>query len=489
MSIKLSKLKSLAKKRRKEKGIKYTDALSEVCAEVYGAPYEEVLSKEYQLNTDEVVEVAISTFNKTIESIESLVGSQSLVNKDDISGKIRNGLFDIIKNTKILGINLVSNDFKPVNLTKSNEKQNYEDDLSLTKTNLISKLNHEILTPINCINLAVNLLKDTVDIDHESNKYVNIIEKSLNSLSEKADDLLTFKELYIENEEVNLDNFDLIDLITKEIEEVRDRNIQVNFQSNCQQYFIFSEFKLIKKLIRSSLSNAIMYSDGKPILITCDTSDQNYNYTLKIFDKGSGIPKESLARLLNSFEQLSNSDTRNFEGLGLGLTNISLICKKLDIEFTIDSTTKGTTLIFRSNKKELKENRISFVDQNSVLTILIVEDNLTNAKLLKLICNRLGHEVFHVNNGKEAVEIVDSKQFDIILMDIQMPVMNGFEATKIICSMNINVPIVACTTMSPVCNLGDMNDLGFSGLITKPIRYKEFKNKLCEAVLKHKKKI
>lgn len=193
-----------------------------------------------------------------------------------------------------------------------------------------------------------------------------------------------------------------------------------------------------------------------------------------IKDTGIGIKKEDLSKIFGCFTQIDSSTRKQFPGIGLGLAISKKILKLMNSDLTVESTYgKGSTFSFSLVVEVAKQNPIQ------TPRILLVEDDAINQMVIQGFCENEGWDIQIASNGKEALNILAQKDKDLILMDIQMPEMNGYDVTKIIRQQkNYYIPIIAttaylCSNEMDKCLLAGMNDF-----VSKPINLQVLKNKI-----------
>ena len=263
--------------------------------------------------------------------------------------------------------------------------------------------------------------------------------------------------------------------------------------------YIKGDLVRLKQILTNLINNAIKFTESGGITIRVEQKDDS-NLFFSVTDTGIGIPEDRHENIFNSFTQADSSTTRSHGGSGLGLT----ICKKLSqlMGGQINLTSKpgfGSTFSFTIQFKPGDKNKVKKEDQaynweklkseTKQLNILLVEDNLVNAKIADQFLRKMGHDASIANNGKEAIEYLSLEYYDLVLMDVEMPEMNGIEATKRIRNgeageKNVNIPIIAMTAHALnefrlECEASGMNDF-----VSKPVNFYELGiilKKICAA--------
>jgi PAS domain S-box-containing protein len=344
------------------------------------------------------------------------------------------------------------------------------------KTAFIQNISHEIRTPMNAMVGFSELLKDPTQSEDDKNIFLDNIIDGSNQLLSIITNLVEISNIKsnlikISPEDIDPGTF-LEELIPKFSNETVEKSLQFNIDNRLLSQGginLKTDKILLSKVMQQIISNAIKFTSEGSISAGCRKVKNNIIFFVS--DTGIGIPTEYHDRIFESFFQVENMVSRKYEGTGLGLTISKAYIEKLggkitlhsepgvgsEFSFSLPCASIELSLSTDSNKLCLKPST----------TILIVEDDDNNFNLIRAYLKDAKINYMRSENGLEAVNICKSKQkIDLILMDIRMPVMNGYEATRIIKEIRPDTPIIAQTAYAE--NTDQTQSCGFSEFISKP---------------------
>jgi signal transduction histidine kinase/ActR/RegA family two-component response regulator/sensor domain CHASE-containing protein len=361
---------------------------------------------------------------------------------------------------------------------------------AMAKSDFLSCMSHEIRTPINGVVGIANLLMEE-DLNKKQKEYVQTLNFSAQHLATVVSDILDFSKIesghmVFEKVSFNLEKncryvFNLF------ANKAAEKNIAFNFSPTpLKAYSLYGDYVRLNQVISNLLSNAIKFTNKGRIDFSYSIEDDSGDKVRIIFsvkDTGIGIPEENQKHIFESFTQADETITRQYGGTGLGLT----ICKKL-VELQggtigLKSTFgKGSEFIVELpfDKHVYKKDAlptITTAEKNQTkglngMKILVAEDNNINAMVLTRFLTKWNIESKVATDGSQALEMLKRETFDIVLMDIQMPNLDGIEATKIIRQSpdeNVkNILVVAFTADASVDNHRELLKIGFDHCMTKP---------------------
>ncbi len=355
------------------------------------------------------------------------------------------------------------------------------------KDRFLANMSHEIRTPLNAVKGFSEMLSQT-DLDSKQQKYSSIINSASDNLLAIVNDILDFSKIESDTIVIKQHPFN-IETVMGEMQNMFEylaiqKNLKLILENTAIiKNDLIGDVARLKQILINLIGNAIKFTgEGfvKISIIALDETAENVTLLFSISDTGSGIPADKINTIFERFEQVDNSFSRRQGGTGLGLAIskrlITLMNGTVAVESEINkgSTFKVTLPFKKSTEKVISKKptakaeklTVSFSDK----TILVVEDNYMNKLLLQSIFDKYNIVPLIVENGLKAIEAVEKNKIDVILMDVQMPEMDGIEATELIRKQyGSGIPIIAMTAHvleqeKQRCLKAGMNDY-----ITKPI--------------------
>ncbi len=371
-------------------------------------------------------------------------------------------------------------------LVKSRKKA---EESAKAKEQFLANMSHEVRTPMNAIVGFTDLLIESKPND-EQRSYLNAIKTSSKNLLVIINDILDFSKISsgkLVLELVDVDIKSLInDLIYSFQVRAKSKNINLNYDFDDKiSSLLLGDPVRLHQILNNLLSNAVKFTEAGSVDLCCSLlkdSKESQSLKIKVSDTGIGIDEDKLDLIFETFSQEDQSVTRKFGGTGLGLAISKQLVELYRGELLVESK-KGKGTIFTVNIKlnkslsaTSKSIEVSEKERYSIegSSILLVEDNEFNQLLVESILSDKNVKITCASNGREALEILNSKNFDIILMDIQMPVMDGIEATRIIRNeMKLDVPIIALTANALKDDKDKYLNAGMDSYISKPFEQQE----------------
>jgi PAS domain S-box-containing protein len=389
-----------------------------------------------------------------------------------------------------LGVHVDISDRKKLeeDLVEANEKA-----LSSVKLKelFVANMSHEIRTPMNVILGMLDLIGEE-GLNPESKKYIQTIKRSANSLLYLINDLLDYSkieagELQLEDTNVNLDEI-FEHLVYSFSENAKNKGIQLlhNVDRKISSQLISDSSKLNQVLI-NLISNALKFTEKGFVKFECVLLDENeldQRIKFMVTDTGVGIAEENLNSIFQTFIQEDSSVSRKYGGTGLGLSISREIVARLGGEIHVQSEKgKGSTFSFDIviRKGILSENEDSSLKGDlgelERIQILVAEDNPLNQTLVRSIFDQYKISFDLAENGEEAIMLLLNNEYDLILMDIQMPIMDGISATKHIRNtLGMDIPIIALTANASKEDETLYLSVGMNAYLAKPFKKEELFN-------------
>lgn len=357
------------------------------------------------------------------------------------------------------------------------------------KSAFLMNLSHEIRTPMNAIIGFSELLSNKEISDSERVEYTKVIQESGRNLIEIIDDLVEMSKIDSKLVKPNLQSFNLYDL-AQTIFKTYDTlyaNSEVEFKlivpDNNGKKIVSDKTKL-SEIITNLLNNSSKFTEKGFVIFEYILDEKEGKIKFSVKDSGIGIKKEFQENIFKRFSKVNSQGISGNEGLGLGLAISKAYVEMLGGEISFESKEGiGTTFHFSiplvydesiiESKKSTFDVKIP-IDLGKELIILVVEDDNINYLLIEKILKPLNATILRAKDGVEAVQICrDNNEIDLILMDIRMPNMNGYEAFTKIREFNEDIPIIAQTSYSFEEELTKIKELGFNGFLSKPIKKEE----------------
>ena len=444
---------------------------------------------------------------RIVEQKEFVINQEVLLKKRD--GNIFWGLVSTSKsrdeNGKVIydGALRDISAFKEIKQQLMLEKQKAEE-ASRAKEQFLSTMSHELRTPMNAvIGMTHLLLSESPKPEQVQN--LRTLKFSAENLLSIINDILDFSKIEAGKLEIEQCRFD-IDELLKNISEsfilkAKSKDILLSFQKDEKvPAFLMGDSMRISQILNNLISNAIKFTYHGEVTVDCSREEQNDAGVLVKFsvkDTGIGIPQNKLNTIFSLFTQASSSITREFGGTGLGLT----ITKRL-IELqggtleVISQPGFGSefyfSLLFNQATEQQGRSKSKDLDpQEGVLKgcqILVAEDNEVNQILLGQFLKLWGAELTLAKNGQEALTLAKNNRYDLILMDLQMPVMDGLTASRHIRSLGepwcSEIPIIAVTATELTEIRKDVQDAGMTDCVSKPFSPDQLFNKISAYYLK-----
>ena len=347
----------------------------------------------------------------------------------------------------------------------------------------MSSMSHELRTPLNAISGFSNMLeKDIQSI--EGRNYLKIIIESANAMEYLVNDILDYSKITQDQLKFISVDFCFNDILSQTVKICEGKvkqGIEIEFDAPNGLLPVIGDVNRLRQVLINLISNAIKFTTKGFVKIRyhVTTEKQNYLIYFEVEDSGIGIAEDKKDSLFEAFMQAHHAEEHDIESTGLGLSICKRLIEKMGGQIGFQSQLNiGSTFYFElslpkgSAEKCLLRKTKNMNNYDIEGTVLIVEDVRINQLLLEKILESWNINYKVVSNGLEAVKIVDKEIFNLILMDIEMPIMNGLEATHNIKAKLPNLPIIACTANASKENESLYLKQGMDGFIGKPINKK-----------------
>ena len=381
---------------------------------------------------------------------------------------------------------------------------------SIVKSEFLANMSHEIRTPLNGILGFTDMLlrEDERTSEEDRTQWLGVIQSSGKHLLQLINNILDLSK--VESGEIDLEMTPcdpmsiLADLASVMRIHATDKMIDLTIKSDGRlPKSILTDQTRFRQILTNLVANAVKFTDQGSVTIRPSLQSdgqegdgqEEMTLVIEIIDTGTGIPPEKLETIFDPFSQADNSITRRFGGTGLGLTISRQLADKLGGSLTVSSTPGvGSTFtmslpIGKASEIEYQENfqsealrgthtRTSEQSTADRLNghVLLVDDGETNRQLIGVILQRAGAQVTTANNGQEGFDLAMDQAFDLILMDMQMPIMDGYTASTRLRQQGITTPIIALTASAMISDRPRCLDAGCSDYLTKPVDIEELIN-------------
>jgi PAS domain S-box-containing protein len=377
------------------------------------------------------------------------------------------------------------------------DSKEFAENAAKSKQQFLSNMSHEIRTPLNSILGFANVLMKT-ELSDKQNDFVDAIKTSGNSLHLLINDILDLAKVDAGKMTFEKQPFEMHKKIKSVLHsfdlKIKEKNIQLVSEYDTQiPNMVVGDSLRLNQIILNLMSNAIKFTHKGKILLSVKLQSEKEEDVLIEFtinDTGIGIAADKLNSIFNLFEQAEINTANSYGGTGLGLAIVKQLVEAQGGSISVNSKIgEGSTFNFvlpfgkKSTQKIEDVEIIKFDTEIKNLRILVAEDVALNQLLIKIILDDFGFQSEVVDNGKIAIEKLQTNTYDIILMDLQMPEMNGFEATEYIRkTMKNNIPIIALTADVTTVDVAKCKAFGMNDYVSKPIDENQLYSKIIEVI-------
>jgi len=393
---------------------------------------------------------------------------------------------------------LVREDFRGV-LERHREAEAKALEASRAKSQFLANMSHEIRTPLNGVVGMVQLLAES-PLDEEQRQHAEVALSSAEALLDLVNDILDISKIEAGRLEMENIPFDLVALLAEVGRHLEERARSKGLESQSEiDPFLAGRFHgdpaRIRQILLNLVGNALKFTETGHINLIAEPleeTEEGMFAKFSVSDTGIGIPPEVQSVIFETFTQADASTTRRFGGSGLGLSISRQLVRRMGGEIAMTSSPGGgSTFWFTLRLRRAPRDQEASKPTEAILPegtrILVVEDNVTNQKVAVGILTRAGCRCQVTDNGQAALSALEREDFDLVLMDCQMPVMDGYEATRRIRDpaskvRNHAIPIVAMTANAMSGDREKALEAGMDGFVTKPVSQNGLRTTIAQAL-------
>jgi signal transduction histidine kinase len=361
------------------------------------------------------------------------------------------------------------------------------EEASQAKTQFLSVMSHELRTPLNGI-IGISHLLQTAETAEKKAEYMQLLNKSADHMLKMVGDILDYNKMDSNRLALQQQVFYLPDFVNETFNQFKDQFAQKGLYLKKEitgntEFTVTGDDTRLSQVLYNLLSNALKFTKegGTTLSVkTIPAGEKHLQITFSVSDTGVGIDKEDSELIFEDFKQGSRTMKQRLGGTGLGLAICKQLLQLMNSNLYMESTpAKGSSFWFTvdlaiATEADAAANSRAVIEQqpfNNSINVLVAEDNHVNAVVASNLLKKWNIACVIVNNGKEALDELEKNQYDLVLMDLEMPVMDGFSATAIIRSKNNNIPVIALTaTLMEKATVKKLVDFGFNDAVSKPFK-------------------
>ncbi|MHC0445500.1 ATP-binding protein [Flavobacterium sp. 3-218] len=352
----------------------------------------------------------------------------------------------------------------------------------LARDSFLANMSHEIRTPLNAITGFTDLLAQT-ELDDTQRDYIESVQIASENLLLIVNDILDLSKMESGNLSIESERFNLkktLKHVYNLLKVKAQKDVEFNLFLDAEMPdMVIGDQGRLNQILVNLIGNSLKFTSEGEVTVSVkkiDETEEDYSLKFSVKDTGIGIPKDKLETIFERFTQGEESTTRKFGGTGLGLNIVKQLVELQKGEVHVKSTlNRGSEFFFvlSYKKTDSEETVVKTVSKNDLgnLKILLCEDNVLNQKLAKSVINNFGFDLDIAQNGEEGIELLSKNEYDLVLMDLQMPIKDGYQTTEYIRNeLNSNIPIIAMTAHSLVGEQERCYKVGMNAYVPKPFK-------------------
>lgn len=372
------------------------------------------------------------------------------------------------------------------------------EEATIAKAQFLSNMSHELRTPLNGIIGLTNILMSETYLPSQTN-HLEVLKDSSDHMLILINDILDFNKIEAGKVVLEKNRFNLAETIEKMHSffcwEASSKGLTYNIQANDElNKIVIGDVTRLRQVLTNLISNAIKFTEKGAVTFTAkiiEKISENFcKIRFSITDTGIGINVNKLDQIFESFGQADPSTIRKYGGSGLGLTISKKLIYLMGAELMVESKIKEGSnfwfdIIFECDNEEhlpTLRKTINEIRAFENISILVVEDNAVNMLVVTKMLEKWNVKVTKAKNGLEAIDLAYNNKYSLILMDLQMPIMDGTTATMRIRELNNNIPIIALTATTDENLTSTLYQKGFTDLVQKPFVPEDLHNKINNAL-------